>query len=149
MGMYDSWGRPTIPEGYKLVKDPDYQRNAMMSYLGQATGPGRIPARFVSSPEEIRPNEVPSDGTLALFPRMDYQEIYARQLNRNNIIDEVTYVPKRSFQQEQPAQNAVVPQTVDFGPVNERLEKIESTLAGLKNLWETPQSTQTAQNEEK
>lgn len=148
MGMYDSLGRPVIPEGYKLVKDPDYQRNAMMSYLGQSTGPGRIPARFVSSPEEIRPNEVPSDGTLALFPRMDYQEIYARQLNRNNIIDEVTYVPKRPVQQESPAQNgtSVVPQTVDFGPINERLEKIETALAGLKSLWETPQ---VAQNEQK
>lgn len=146
MGMYDSWGRPMVPEGYKLVKDPDYQRNAMMSYLGQATGPGRIPARFVSSPEEIRPNEVPSDGTLALFPRMDYQEIYARQLNRNNIIDEVTYVPKKPAQQ---GAVAVVPQThqtVDFGPINERLEKIETALAGLKSLWETPQ---VAQNEEK
>lgn len=143
MSMQGQYG---IPEGYKLVKDPnyqnpyDYQRAAMLRAL---SAPKQIPARFVNSPEEIMPNEIPADGTLALFPRSDYKVIYARQLNNRNTVDEVTYVP---LQVQQPVDQNAAPQPqpqvqkpeIDFTPLNQRLENIESMLTNLKSLWDTP-----------
>lgn len=138
--MTNMYGR--VPEGYKLVRDPDYQnpydyqRAAMMRALsGGATQ--QIPTRFVNSPEEIMPNEIPADGTLALFVRSDYRAIYARQLNQRNTADEVTYVPVQT-QQQQPAQNASTQPVVDLTPLNARLENIESMISNLKSLWDTP-----------
>lgn len=82
-----------------------------------------IPGRVVQSEEEIKPNEVPMDLTIALFPKSDYSCIYARQWNRNGTIDPVKYVPE-------PRQATATPSTDDGfkEAVFERLDKIEQLL---------------------
>lgn len=128
-----------IPEGYRLVRDPNYQPSQYggqrnLSSINQPT----IPGRFVTSEADIMPHELPADGQVAIFPRGDYQEIYAKQINRNNGVDTVVYVPKPK-EEPQPAQNTVVSQ-VDLTPVNARLDNVENTLKRLLAIWE-PQDT--------
>lgn len=88
-----------------------------------------IPGRFVNSPSDISPNEIPTDGSLCLFPKSDYTCIYARQWGQNGII-EATFVPEN---RELP-QQTIVQQTapIDFSEVNERLDKIEKMLRNRK-----------------
>lgn len=135
------------PPGYKLVPDPsygDYNRYSRLaeqvrgSMNGQQQPVPMIPARFVTSSEEIRPNETPDDGTVALFLRSDYKAIHATQKNKNGLIDFVTYVPERPIEQQN-AQNAVV-QQVDLTPISERLTAIEGVLQKLNAMWSTPAS---------
>lgn len=83
-----------------------------------------IPGRFVNSPSDISPNEIPTDGTLCLFPKSDYTCIYARQWGQNGIL-EATFVPEN---RELPQQTIVQAAPVDLSEVNERLDKIEKAL---------------------
>lgn len=83
-----------------------------------------IPGRFVNSPSDISPNEIPTDGTLCLFPKSDYTCVYARQWGQNGII-EATFVPEN---RELPQQTIVQQPTVDLSEIKERLDNIEKAL---------------------
>lgn len=78
------------PPGFMLVPDPRMQSQQPRMSLGQVMGMNSqttqpdgppIPARMTTGLENVRPNEVPSDGTVSLFMRSDYKEIYARAVN--------------------------------------------------------------------
>lgn len=103
---------------------PQQQPSLSSIYGGNQQMPVQaIPGRVVQSEEEIKPNEVPMDLTIALFPKSDYSCIYARQWNRNGTIDPVKYVPE-------PRQATAMPSTDDGfkTAVFERLDKIEQLL---------------------
>lgn len=130
---HQNFGNPNqpmqAPPGYMLVPDPRMQNNRRS--LGDMMGMGNaqsnqqfgpsIPARMVGSIEEIRPNEVPQDGTVALFMRGDYKEIYAKARNGNGLIDNVTYVPL--IQQPEPQ---IEDKSQNWETIFERLDRIEN-----------------------
>lgn len=152
--QFDNWGRPIqpqIPEGYKLVKDPNYNP---WNRFNQPNQPPQdemtyLPGGYVNSVNDIKPNQVPRDGSIALFMRNDGLEIYAKQVNRNGYINELVFVPKQPDPPpEQAAQN--VTQATDLSHVNERLEKIEGMITELKSLWDSPaQTAETVKNDAK
>lgn len=88
-----------------------------------------FPGKFVSSEEDIRPNEVPMDGSVGVFFANDYSKIYAKQWNAKGTIDTVVYIPE--------VIDAEVKDISDAnGPLNqilERLDAIEEMLAGTKS----------------
>lgn len=131
---HQNFGNPNqqtqVPPGFMLVPDPRMQAQNRMG-LGQMIGAGTqitqpsgppIPARMTTGLEDIRPNEVPSDGTVALFMRGDYKEIYAKAVNSSGTIDTVTYVPVIP-QNEQPI---IEDKSKSLDVILERLERIES-----------------------
>lgn len=59
-----------------------------------------VPGRMVSSADEITPNEVPMDGSLALFPLTDGSAILARSWNRDGTISTVMYAPTQAQDNE-------------------------------------------------
>lgn len=82
--------------------------------------PSNIPVRVVFSPEQIAPQEIPLNGTPALFPLSDGSRIIARSLLGNGLFDERVYV----LQSDNPANN----QPSEFDQVMMRLGKIEQSL---------------------
>lgn len=152
--QFDNWGRPIqpqIPEGYKLVKDPNYNPWNRFTQSNQPLQDEMtyLPGGYVNSVNDIKPNQVPRDGSIALFMRNDGLEIYAKQVNRNGYINELVFVPKQPDPPpEQVAQN--VTQATDLSHVNERLEKIEGMITELKSLWDSPaQTAETVKNDAK
>lgn len=53
-----------------------------------------IPAAMIQEEDQIKPNMVPNDGTIALFMQDDYSAIYAKAFNSRGTIDNVKYVPE-------------------------------------------------------
>lgn len=47
--------------------------------MQQPQRPSVVPGRTVASENEIKPNEIPMDGTISLFPLSDYSAIFAKQ----------------------------------------------------------------------
>lgn len=56
--------------------------------------PSPITGRVVNSLNDVFPNDVPGDGTVALFPQSDYSVIYAKQWNTDGSISTIKYVPE-------------------------------------------------------
>lgn len=111
------------PPGYLLVQDPRTVNTQQPQYgnTAQNVQPAQkiqIPARFMESLDEIKPNEVPSDGTMSIFMQTDCKAIYAKQLNGKGTIDTIKYVPET-----QPVEETEQSVTID-----ERLNKMESLM---------------------
>ncbi len=80
-----------------------------------------IPVRVVFSPEQIAPQEIPTNGTPALFPLSDGSCIIAKSLQPNGMFEERVYalVPKNQNGQQQVS---------EFDQVMSRLGNIENSL---------------------
>jgi len=81
----------------------------------------QIPCMNVQSENMIRPSDVPSDGTFALFATSDGQAIYKKFVNKFGTIDTIIYRPE--------TQELAPSQTDVNTAILQRLDKIEETLA--------------------
>lgn len=107
----------TISSGSQCYNNPYLTRNS------------NIPVRTVFSPEQISPQDIPTNGTPALFPLADGSCIIARRLLPNGLFEErvYTFAPPKN-------QNENAPQTpTEFDQVMERLGSIESGLKQVLN----------------
>lgn len=80
-----------------------------------------VPGRMVASAEEITPNEVPMDGSLALFPLQDGSGILASSWNRNGTISTVLYAPIQTQEEKETP-------SVTLADVMNQLDDIRSLL---------------------
>lgn len=141
------------PPGYRLVPDErlmtreqqlaqmynrtPYQDPTMMNQ--QSVKPAQnpvptIPARTIASPDEIAPNEVPSDMTPALFLQNDSQAIYMAVVNRRGVIDQFKYVLEQQ-PAEEPAQNDSPSVSVDFTELtNKVMTRLDDVMAELDQV---------------
>lgn len=71
------------------------QQNLQMQQLQQIqqNAPQILNGKIVSDAESIIPNDVPMDGSMALFPKQDMSEIYGKSWNANGTIKTVIYRP--------------------------------------------------------
>lgn len=53
--------------------------------------PAMLPGRKVNTPTEIRPNEVPMDGSASYFPTADGQFVFMKQWNSDGTISTAKY----------------------------------------------------------
>lgn len=63
------------------------------TYTPPAYPANHIFGRPVSAETEIKPNEVPMDGTIALFPLTDFSVIIAKQWSQDGTIKTLRFVP--------------------------------------------------------
>lgn len=89
----------------------------------QSTGAVALTGRTVRSAKEVTPQEVPMDGTLALFPLSDGTAIIGKRWTTEGTISEVRYVP------EAPAAKTETPSFEST--VLDRLSGIERAIAGM------------------
>lgn len=99
-----------------------------------------IPVRVVFSPEQISPQEIPTNGMPAIFPLNDGSRIIVKSLLPNGTFSEAVYVPEITAPVEPQHQQPQIQQTNPVEEMSKRLEVVEerinkilSDLYGNKN----------------
>lgn len=103
-----------------VVPNVQYQRPELPQQKPSAPV---IPGRPVDNPAEIRPNEVPMDGSASFFPTNDGKYIYVKCWNSNGEIITAKYVRDNT------------PEPVPANPqqdILDRLERIEKLVTPKK-----------------
>lgn len=107
---------------YGNYQQPVAQPMIQPQPVQQSTLPGRI----VGDISEIRPNETPTTGQVAIFPRNDGSAIYLTCMDQTGRIVTREYIPK-----DIPVQDAAP--TVDLQELASKLSRIEEMLVSLTN----------------
>lgn len=126
------WGRTSEYDRYSdrtMDNRPYPSLSRYSNTQPQQNAPSVIPGRIVDMPDEIKAQEIPMDGTLALFPRRDLSCIYAYQWVTDHV-ESVRYIPDVQQKPASPAGPvaAIIPDEFRaeiFG----RLDKLESVVA--------------------
>lgn len=122
------------------INQPQYSttqpiQQPMMQYMAKP----QIMGHFVNEVSEITANDVPMDGNVALFPKQDMTEIFAKSWNSDGTIRTVVYKPFM----EQPIDNTQEDTKVKvelsteatetfmkrFDDISDRLEKLEKFIS--------------------
>lgn len=118
-----------VPQGYQnTYEQTSVQQNPrpQLPYANNSqpnqTHSLLLSGRTVNTVDEIKPNEVPMDGSISLFPLSDYSCIYAKQWGTDGLINTVKYIPDlNQAPKDSPAE--------DFNAlILERLDSIEKKL---------------------
>lgn len=124
-----NWNQPTMftqPQQVQNIQPPPQSFN---------TAPPRtyINGRIINDEKEIRPNEVPGDGSVAIFPFMDRSKILVREVTENGTIANSVYVLEQGVQtQNDSAQNDIMT------PIMERLDNIEKMIKRNSRYYKKP-----------
>lgn len=133
-------GRP-MPTGNQY---PDWWPSQSRQRPQPPMEPTMLPGRFVNSDNDVYPNSIPNDGSIAVFPLNDFSAVYLKKWEPNGTITSVRYIPD-----VQPTQQT---QEQAFqSEVQQRLGRLEDMLGALAALWQTPSTTtqtQTADSKE-
>lgn len=77
-----------------------------------------IPGRMIHDIQEVRPNEVPNNGTVAIFPKDDMSCVYVKYLSNVGKIETMTFVPMA-----QTAEN--LPENGELAEIRDKLDEFE------------------------
>ena len=91
--------------------------------------------KIVQNESQITPNDVPMDGTIALFPLQDFSKIIAKQWTPNGLIQTLEYLPETA-KDEKPAV------TLDevMAHMDDRLDQIEDLFTAPKKVNDNAKS---------
>ena len=76
-----------------------------------------IPGRMIHDIQEVRPNEVPNNGTVAIFPKDDMSCVYVKYLSNVGKIETMNFVPMA-----QTAEN--LPENGELAEIRDKLDEI-------------------------
>ena len=77
-----------------------------------------LAGKIINSLQDVKPNEIPFDGSPSIFPASDFSCIFVKAWGQDGNIQTVKYVPE---QQQQPSQQP----TNEFGLIMEKLDGLE------------------------
>lgn len=101
-----------------------YESRPILSNVTSAQPDGpQIPARLFQKIENLRPNEVPPDGTLALFVPMDLKYVIVKQVNQRGTIDELRYFPE--IKEEEKSDQAPAIQAEMYAMLQDLMKKVD------------------------
>lgn len=98
-----------------------------------------LKGRVVNSDTDIRPNEVPMDGTASFFPRADGQVIYVKWWGNNGLIEGRTFVPSQETTADDASSNNDANKKLD--DILDRLGRMEKRLGKSFNPHRKNQQT--------
>lgn len=87
--------------------------------------PAGLAGRFVQSAEQVVANDVPMDGSVAVFPKQDMSEIYAKQWNSDGTIQTVVYRPVTT---EQPKAADPAQDKASYDAIMGRLDELSGKI---------------------
>lgn len=127
MPNYPQYGmtNPYMPQPY-----PTYAQQMSQAYVQpqQAYSPPIQPqfvglnGRIVDDEGDIKPNEIPMDGSISLFPAKDFSCIYVKKWGSDGKLYPYKFVPERT---EEPSKQE---ETGDIVRIKEQLNRIEKLL---------------------
>lgn len=119
---------------------PDWwPRTQQQSPPQQQNRPAAIQGKWIGSPNDVVPMDVPQNGSIAIFPQEDLNVIFVKKWESNGTITTIPYIP--NIQQEP---QGPTPEQQFQASVQQRLSNMEQILVNLVNMWQTP----TAENKE-
>jgi len=96
--------------------------NPYPNYGYQPTVQPSLMGRIVNNINEVMPNEVPANGTMAVFPDLGANVVYVKRMQQDGTIQTLKYVA------EQPSEST---KTTDVTTIiNERFDRLEKLMAG-------------------
>lgn len=114
------------------------QQNQFMQQQIQQQPQG-IVGKIVNDVSNVSPNDVPMDGSVAVFPKNDMTEIYCKQWTANGTIQTVVYKPV--LEQNQ-ADGTNIPQ-MDFNALNEDVRALREDIKGVREMIEKSMNVST------
>lgn len=83
-----------------------------------------IPGRAINSPDEIKPNEVPNDGSFGVFPMADQSAIYLKGWGSEGLIKTLKYV--------QAVETEVTAQPQNMTDLSDEIAQIKEALTDIQ-----------------
>lgn len=122
---------------------PQYSQQNQFVQQPSQQQPQGIVGKIVNDVSNVSPNDVPMDGSVAVFPKNDMTEIYCKQWTANGTIQTIVYKP---VQPENTADATNIPQ-MDFNALNEDMRALREDIKGVREMIEksmavpTPKTT--------
>ena len=85
-----------------------------------------LPGRIVNNPDEIRPNEVPNDGSIAVFPLNDGSAVYLKFFTGEGRINTVKFTVESP---DIPVGDGVANQNDGYAAIKQELDEIKKMIA--------------------
>ncbi len=76
-----------------------------------------LAGKIITSMQDIKPNEIPTDGSPSIFPASDFSCIFVKAWGQDGNIQTVKYVPENQSNQQQSSN--------EFGLIMEKLNAME------------------------
>lgn len=119
------YGQQPMYSGYQY-QQPQYQQ-----YIQQVQN--TLPGRIVDDIATVGANEVPMDGSKAVFMKSDGTMMYVRQWQPNGTISTVAYKPYIEPKEVQAEQVTTDELKTVYAPLKEQLDNIENMLNKMCN----------------
>ena len=139
--------QPMAPFQAPMYQSP-YQPAYQMQQPAQQAAQARpaIAGRVVQSIGDVQVQEVPTDGTMALFPSADWSCVYGKRWTPDGSIATVKFVPDQS--EESREQGSTVERQIAF--INDRISElfdvVEDMSDRLPQKAETRRARKAAEN---
>ena len=131
----NTYSQPYPPQYYQYT--PNWNR-PVMTTQSQTQVPnqfnGTLPGKLINNLQEVRPNEVPMDGSASVFPMNDFSSIYVKAWGPDGNIQTLKFIPDVSVNKEADQGPS------EFNKIMERLQAIENLLSKTQISVE-PQQT--------
>lgn len=132
MGMYQNFNQPmNNPYADRMTQLQNYQQNLQQPIQQQIPQTQGLIGRAVNDFSEIKADDVPMNGTPAVFIKNDMSEIEIRVWGKDGLIRPTTYKP---ILEQNQADGTNLPQN-DFTALNDGINAFrEEILARLDNI---------------
>lgn len=101
-----------------------------------------LAGKIISSMQDIKPNEIPTDGSPSLFPASDFSCIFVKAWGQDGNIQTVKYVPENQNQQQSQQSSR------EFGLIMEKLNGLEEFIQNNLTKNPNPQQNRKMMNKE-
>lgn len=131
---YQNGYNPMLSSQQRLMQmEQQYQQYSPQNQFMQQPvqqQPQGIVGKIVNDVSNVSPNDVPMDGSVAVFPKNDMTEIYCKQWTANGTIQTVVYKP---VQPENTAEATNTPQ-MDFNALSEDVRALREDIKGVREM---------------
>lgn len=105
-----------------------YQNHPVQQQMFQPYQTNTIAGKIINRDEDINVNDIPMDGSVAIFPKADYSEIEARQWNSNGTISKIVFKP---IQTDNPSNSTLEEEKLKYEEISKQFEGVFSKLDEL------------------
>lgn len=89
----------------------------------QSQAPSGIPGRFVEDIGEVKPGEIPMDGTTVFFPTKDYKKVYAKVWGQDGKLYTFCFIPEEPILEAKESE-----EKSQFDAILSRFDELEAKL---------------------
>lgn len=121
----------------RLAQLQQYQQGLQQQQMPQIPQQAQgLVGKVVNDVSMVSPNDVPMDGSIAIFPKGDMTEIYCKQWKQDGTIQTVIYKPILDQNQSEGTNTT----QMDFNALNEDVRALREDIKGVRDMIEKSMS---------